>query len=1012
MREDILGSPAAKYRSAPFWAWNGRLEKEKLAQQIEVFHKMGFGGFFMHVRCGMQTPYLSDEFMEMVRFCAEEAEKRGMYAHLYDEDRYPSGHCGGRVTAERRFMGREIQVQYSPLEDAMEEKAAIEAGKPYPVGRYDITFTEAGTMEKYRLLAEGESARHTEVWIYSVCLPSSGWFNGSNHPDMLNPEVTERFIEETHEKYKAAVGDAFGTTIPSIFTDEPNVGHMGWFDTACKDACSTFWTPGLPAIFEKKYGINLYENLPAVFFNSEDRETGHIRYAFLDLAAELFKEGFSDRVGAWCEQNGLALTGHYHSEGTLSGQCCTSIDLMRQYAPYHIPGIDMLFESVELTTAKQTMSIVHQYGRKEALTELYGAARWSCDFRRYKMQTDWQTAMGFTLRVPHLAFYSMEGEAKRDYPASINLQSPWHKEFSVLENHFARTAAAMAEGTPVVKIAVVHPIESYWLALGTDDAASAERNHLNTLFGNVAEWLCRGHLDFDYISEALLPSQWDGEKVGEMKYEAIVVPGCTSLRTTTAEILSAFASRGGKVIFMGECPQYTGGRKTDTIRPLYEASARIPCEEKALLEALEPFRTVEIRIHKNAFNLAGREDKEYVYGLRKTENGGWLMVAEAAPKDNYDIAGKKTLHIRLKGEYRVCLYNTMEGKKEPLAYHWENGYTCFEKDVYPLESLLVRLGERAEPAEEPTRCGDMALGEAAEYSLEEENVLVLDMAEYAVDGGKFFEKTEIFRISDALCARFGIEPNRGRYTQPYVRAEKPEHTLRLRYRFHSMIETRAALGIEFLEQTEIRFGGEKIEKKPVGYYIDPAIRKIPDILIQKGENELEIEMPFSRYIQPQVLYLLGDFGVQVKGSRTEIVPRETVLYTGDVSRQGLPFYGGNIAYRFETETEGCLAAVECSFFRAAALQVKIDGRDAGLIFAPPYRSKPLHLAKGKHTVEITALGTRENTLAPLHAVKNTGWYAYWQYRPAENAFTESYRPAESGILKTPYLVFYDGKVKN
>ena len=57
------------------------------------------------------------------------------------------------------------------------------------------------------------------------------------------------------------------------------------------------------------------------------------------------------------------------------------------------------------------------------MSELYGVTSWSFDFRRHKLQGDWQAALGITLRVPHLSWVSMKGEAKRDYPASINYQS-------------------------------------------------------------------------------------------------------------------------------------------------------------------------------------------------------------------------------------------------------------------------------------------------------------------------------------------------------------------------------------------------------------------------------------------------------------------------------------------------------------------------------------------------------------------------------------------------------------
>ena len=46
------------------------------------------------------------------------------------------------------------------------------------------------------------------------------------------------------------------------------------------------------------------------------------------------------------------------------------------------------------------------------MSELYGVTSWSFDFRRHKLQGDWQAALGITLRVPHLSWVSMKGGGK------------------------------------------------------------------------------------------------------------------------------------------------------------------------------------------------------------------------------------------------------------------------------------------------------------------------------------------------------------------------------------------------------------------------------------------------------------------------------------------------------------------------------------------------------------------------------------------------------------------------
>ena len=93
--KELFKNPTCEYRGTPFWAWNCKLEQEELERQIDVLREMGFGGFHMHVRTGMDTPYLSDEYMSLIRACVDKAERDKMLAWLYDEDRWPSGAAGG-----------------------------------------------------------------------------------------------------------------------------------------------------------------------------------------------------------------------------------------------------------------------------------------------------------------------------------------------------------------------------------------------------------------------------------------------------------------------------------------------------------------------------------------------------------------------------------------------------------------------------------------------------------------------------------------------------------------------------------------------------------------------------------------------------------------------------------------------------------------------------------------------------------------------------------------------------
>ena len=107
LTSELFKNPTSEYRGTPFWAWNCKLDKEELKRQIEVFHEMGLGGFHMHVRTGMATPYLSDEYMDIVKACVEKAKDEKMLAWLYDEDRWPSGAAGGLAVSYTHLRAHE-----------------------------------------------------------------------------------------------------------------------------------------------------------------------------------------------------------------------------------------------------------------------------------------------------------------------------------------------------------------------------------------------------------------------------------------------------------------------------------------------------------------------------------------------------------------------------------------------------------------------------------------------------------------------------------------------------------------------------------------------------------------------------------------------------------------------------------------------------------------------------------------------------------------------------------------
>ena len=75
---ETFRKPGVEWRGKPFWSWNGELKSGELIRQADILGKMGFGGYFMHSRCGLITEYLGDEWFQVTNDVADFSEKAGL----------------------------------------------------------------------------------------------------------------------------------------------------------------------------------------------------------------------------------------------------------------------------------------------------------------------------------------------------------------------------------------------------------------------------------------------------------------------------------------------------------------------------------------------------------------------------------------------------------------------------------------------------------------------------------------------------------------------------------------------------------------------------------------------------------------------------------------------------------------------------------------------------------------------------------------------------------------------
>jgi len=1022
-------SPPSQYRGKPFWAWNGKLDPAELRRQIRVMQQMGLGGFFMHSRVGLSTPYLGSEWFTAINACIDEAQKLDMEAWLYDEDRWPSGAAGGLVTKNPKHRMRHLKLEILPNPTPLKWTPDILA-----VFSADIDGTNASNLIRLTRTtakkAQGTAVGSSLLIFRAQQDKLSPWYNGYTYLDTLSAPAVAQFIKTTHEAYRKRIGKHFGARVPGIFTDEPNYGMH--------DADTRAWTDSLPSVFRKRYGYDLIDRLPELFFNIDGREISSARYHYYDCITYLFVNAFSKQIGQWCDKNSLLYTGHMLFEDTLRDQTRAVGAAMRHYEYMQAAGMDLLTEHWRCyITAKQVSSAARQFGWKWRLTETYGCTGWDFPFEAHKALGDWQAACGINLRCPHLCWYTMQGEAKRDYPASIFYQSPWYQHYRKVEDYYARITAVMTRGSEVRDLLVIHPIESMWAIVPRDFNKNQALADYDQLFNDLTNALLCEQLDFDYGDEEILSrhakvSTTNGRgvfKVNKATYKAILVPPLKTIRSSTLALLKKFKSAGGTVVFAGEIAQYVDAEPSAALADFAATCLNVPVDAKALSDALSPAAR-RIRITDSTNQSPGT----VIYLLREDKNNFYLFLANTSHTPRVWAQDPLT-RDRTQSFDQIQIQCFPEAQGSPIELDPEsaelftasatrdgNGWTI-QTSLPRLASRLYIIPKQEADIQYPPRptLADIrtdSLGGPFDITLSEPNNLVLDRPRYKTGNNDWQPPTEILRVDRAVRESLGIPPRGGAMVQPWARkqTDTTKHaSLTLSYTFNiqSLPSGGLSLAIEEPLRYHITLNNQTVNTDAdSGWWTDKSLRTLPldPAILKLGPNELTLTTNFDETSSGlEIIYLLGNFGSVVNNAQLTLTAPPTSLQLGDWVPQGLAFYSGSVAYRKKITPNlqpNQRLFIRLPDYRAVAVRILVDGKPAGIIAWPPNELDITpFLTSTSHDLAIEILGHRRNSHGPLH---HKDLWPQWtgpdQFTTKGDQWTDHYQLVPCGLMQPPQLI--------
>lgn len=918
------------YQSVPFWSWNDRLEPAHLQQQIRDMDAAGMGGFFMHARGGLETPYMGEEWFAAVEASMEEARRLGMNAWCYDENGWPSGFAGGALLEDSKNWAHYLRYQKTETFD------------PAALGVYTL---HDGKLQRVIAPLKDENEYHC---IYDC--------TNSSVTDILNPEIVDAFIWETHERYYERFTEEFGKTIKGFFTDEPQYFRWG-----------TAYSPMILTEFPKTYGYDPLDMLASLFVECDGCEG--FRFRYWRLMNTLFCENFIGRVYRWCEEHNCQLTGHAVEEGSLAGQMEGCAGVMPFYEYEHIPGIDWLGRGIEPNeemSPRQLSSVAQQLGKKHAITETFACAGWDVTPRELKRIADWQYVSGVNMMCHHLYPYSIRGQRKRDYPAFYTSHNPWTQELDKFNAHYTNLGYLLAETREEAPVLIIHPMHSAYLTYRRDNSGNSVHD-LNYHFHDLTVRFASAGIGHHYADERLLEKYGsvDGTTItiGKCSYDCVVIPEMRCLDHSTVALLKTYIENGGKLYLAGETPDLMDGDPTDL----------------SFLCSNTDFDSIA-----DTYGRFTRRDSAVRATLRYSDEGSFLFAVNLSMEREEAIGFK----LPFGGAFH---FDPMTKVCTGATFRKADSGIIADLILAPGESVVLFRDDNAQSIPAATPVSNLLpLNTCMTLSAPVENAMTLDTAALSYDGKTYTEELPIMAISDLLLRR------------------RENRDVWLRYRFNAeYIPDNLTLEVETLKNARVYVNGAETMLPDTGV-IDPSFcRGNIAPLARTGENEIILKLyhhqtehtynVFNEFYYGsgtvtetlinclsyetniEAIYLFGRFSVRAENGYqpaedpvcvvaepgfTLCPPVETVDIR-DITAQGFPFFRGSMTVETEVELSDTGYQLRCSG-RVQFVKVWVNDEYAGMALFNQVLDLSRVLQPGKNTLRLELMASNRNLLGPFH----------------------------------------------
>jgi hypothetical protein len=690
------------------WWWFGpAATNAEIAHELQQMRSAGIGGVEIAnlyplelddpVTGFRNTPFLSREHLDALRFAAREAHRLGLRVDVTLGSGWPFGgphipvtQAAGKLRVESSNIAPGATSAMTPNLDTGEELISAFL-IPDPAVPEDLA-----TAQPLALPMEGRySLPSATLPRRLICLVSSRTGMTVKRPSAgAEGFVLDHYDRTAIENHLHAVGDR----LLSAFDDQP---PYAVFSDSLEDYGSD-WSPALLEGFQRRRGYDLRPHLLALVMDAGP-DTAAIRHDWGQTLTEMANDNFLKPIRAWAQEHHTLFRSQSYGYPPVTLSSNQFEDLPEG------EGKATFMMDREFSDTRWAASAGHLYHRpvisSETWTWLHSPA-----FRAtpldMKAEADLHFLQGINQLVGHGWPYSPSSATEPGWrmyaAAALNAHNPWFFAMPDLTRYLQRVSFALRQGRPLTDVALLLPNDDVWASFraefmkrqpsistaGFDESGSnvSIDESMDKVLGKqvIAQILDAGfNLDFidaDAINGVGIP------------YKILVLPDVDRLPVPAYEKILDFARKGGIVIATQRLPGTAPGlmQATEQSARLKEISRTLFHGETSSAHFVETVTQLGSVLAKNAepdMTLSPRAP-EIGFIHRKLASGDLYFLANTS-----NVSKQVKAHFRDAGHYAET-WDAFTGEVRGLA---DPGN--LELELAPYESRLIFFSDETKTAD-------------------------------------------------------------------------------------------------------------------------------------------------------------------------------------------------------------------------------------------------------------------------------------------------------------------------